>query len=100
MEASDTYEDHRIILRDISDGETPHLVAEYVAINQTNRSYTEGRHVSTRLPVECLVLFDGGSVDVADLSAEERAWLRAESGARSNEIDFEGTETGPAVVCA
>ena len=87
MEALDT---HDVRLRDIRDGE---LVVTYTAINQTNRSYTEGRHVSARLPVECLVVFTDGVAEVSDLTAEEREWLQAESAARSNTIDFAGTET-------
>lgn len=102
----DDYETHDIVLRDIAtpdDGRCPDdltrgcLVVTYRVTNEANKTYTEARAVSSRLPVECLVLFDDGRVPVADLSADERAWLQAESGAHSNEIDFAGTEAGPEV---
>jgi hypothetical protein len=90
---------HDIELRDVADADDPRnptdvpvLVASYNAVTKPNASYTAGRHVSTRLPVECLELFDGGTIDVTDLTAEERAWLQAESRALSNEIDFAGVE--------
>lgn len=79
---------HDIRLRDIRNNE---LVVSYRQIKE-GRSYTAGRHVSTRLPVECIVLFDDGTVDVCDLTDEERQWLTAESSARSNPIDFEGVD--------
>lgn len=85
------YKTHAIALRDVRDGE---LVVTYHTINDVNHSYTEGRHVSSRLPFECVTLFDGGAVDVAELTDEERQWVRSESAARSNTIDFEGTEAG------
>jgi len=84
------YRRHDIRLRDIDGDE---LVVSYRTIND-GATYTEGRHVSSRLPVECLVLFDDGRLPVDELTAEERAWIQSESAARSNEIDFAGTETG------
>lgn len=78
---------HDIELRDIRDGQ---LVVSYNAVDRANDSYTAGRHVSTRLPLWCLVVFDDGTVDVADLDDSEREWLAAESAARSNPIDFDG----------
>jgi len=80
---------HDIHLRDIQGGE---LVVSYTHMVQ-GFSYQGVLHVSSRLPIECLALFDGGVVDVSDLSDEEREWLTFESGERSNEIDFEGFQT-------
>jgi len=80
---------HDIHLRDIQDGE---LVVSYTHMAE-NSSYQGGLHVSSRLPIECLALFDGGTVDVSDLSGKEREWVTFESGERSNEIDFEGFQT-------
>jgi len=82
-----TTERHDISLRDVRDGK---LVVTYNHM-VSNTSYTGGRHVSARLPVECLCLFDGGTLDVSDLSATEREWLQAASAeCGANEIDFEG----------
>jgi hypothetical protein len=85
------YRRHDIELRDVRDG---HLLVSYNVINDANATYTESRHISTKLPVECLVLFEDGTIDVSDLTADERAWLQAESDLLSNKIDFAGTETG------
>ena len=82
--STDNLDRHDIVLRDIREGEA---VVSYRA-TKSNRSAQVVRHVSARLPVECLTLFDGGVVDVADLTAEEQAWLEAES--TPNTIDFEG----------
>jgi len=89
--ATSDYRTHDIRLRDIRNGE---LVVSYNAINDANSSYTEARHVSARLPFECVALFNDGRIDVGDLTDEERQWLHAESAARSNAIDFQGTEAG------
>jgi len=100
------YRRHDIELRDIApptDDRCPDdmtrgcLVVSYNAIHDANATYTEGRHVSTRLPVECLALFEDGTIDVGDLTADEREWLQAASSEHSNEIDFAGTETGDEV---
>jgi len=87
------YRRHDIELRDVQDNQ---LVVSYNAIKDSASNYTEARHVSTKLPVVCLVLFDGGTVDVSDLSTEERLWIEYES-QQSNEIDFSGTETGESI---
>jgi len=79
---------HDIRLRDIRAGE---LVVTYTHMAEGS-SYTAGRHVSSRLPVECLTLFNEGVVEVCDLTDEERQWLTAESSARSNTIDFDGVD--------
>jgi len=92
---------HDIELRDVVSSDHPQcpdtldgcLVVSYHAVNDMNATYTEARTVSARLPVECLCLFDDGTLDPAALSADERDWLRYESGRHSNEIDFEATET-------
>lgn len=78
---------HDLELRDVRDGR---LVVSYNAVNRENETFTIGRHVSSRLPLECLVLFDGGSIDVSDLTDEERRWVASESASMSNPIDFEG----------
>lgn len=66
---------HDLELRDVRDGR---LVVSYNRVTH-GRSHTEGAHVSDRLPLACLALFDGeGAIDVADLSAEERAWVEFE----------------------
>lgn len=96
------HETHTIELRDVITDDDPRcpdefsrcLLVSYNARNVANETYTESRHVSTRLPVECLVLFTDGAIDVADLTAEERDWVESESAAVSNRIDFAGTETG------
>lgn len=75
---------HDIQLRDVRDGR---LVVSYLHIAD-GRSLTAIREVSTRLPFECLTVFDGGTVDVDALTPEERAWLKAESA--PNTIDFNG----------
>jgi len=80
----------------IDDGRNPKhsnpcLVVSYNHVAE-GRNYSTARHVSTRLPIECLALFDGGTIDVADLTDEERQWLTAESAALSNEIDFAGVD--------
>jgi hypothetical protein len=102
--AESDYTRHGIRLRDIArpdDDRCPDgmdrdcLVVSYDATHKPDDSYTEARAVSTRLPVECLVLFDDGWIDVAELSADERAWLESASAEHSNRIDFEGTKTGP-----
>jgi len=100
-----TYRDHSIRLRDVADADDPRcpdemngcLVVSYGAINDKNATFTEGRSVSSRLPTEFLALFDKGKLNVSQLTAAEREWVRSESAAHSNEIDFCGTETGPAV---
>lgn len=79
---------HDIYLRDIRGGE---LVVSYRHIAE-GRTYTAHRDTSSRLPLECLTLFDDGVVNVCDLTEEERQWLQAESTARSNAIDFEGVD--------
>jgi hypothetical protein len=104
-DAAAVYDRHDIELRDIADADDPRcpdemhgcLVVSYNTSHTLNATYSEGRHVSTRLPLACLAVFDDGVVDVTDLSAFQRAWLRAESAAYSNEIDFSGTDNGPAV---
>lgn len=97
---------HDIELRDIApptDDRCPDdltrgcLVVTYNAVHEPNATYTEGRHVSTRLPVECLVLFEDGTIEVSDLSADERDWLQTESARYSNTIDFAATETSDGV---
>jgi len=75
---------HDIRLRDIRGGE---LVVTYTHMAE-GHSYTAGRHVSARLPVECLTIFTEGVV----VTDEERQWLTAESAARSNTIDFDGVD--------
>lgn len=73
---------HDLELRDVVDGTL------HVSYNRVTHglSHTQARFVSGRLPIACLALFDGGSIDVADLSAEERAWIEWES----ERIAFEG----------
>jgi hypothetical protein len=96
------YTDHDIELRDVADADDPRcpdgmagcLVVTYRAVHEPNSTYTEVRSVSSRLPRECLVLFEGGTIDVDALGADERAWLEAASAEHSNCIDFEGTELG------
>jgi hypothetical protein len=97
------YRRHDIELRDIAtpdDARCPDdmtrgcLVVSYNAIRDANSTYQEGRHVSARLPVECLALFEDGTLAVAELDADERAWLEAAS---EDRIDFAGTETGAEV---
>lgn len=80
---------HDIELCDVRDGQ---LVVTYAA-EAENPTARMRRYVSARLPFECLTLFDGGTVDVADLTAEERAWVRSESAYYGNEIDFDGVRT-------
>lgn len=80
---------HDIYLRDVRNGQ---LVVSYRAIDRSGRTHVSHRDVSTRLPMECLTLFDGGSVDVAELTDEEREWLTEESGHLSNTIDFGGVQ--------
>jgi hypothetical protein len=96
------YDRHDIELRDVApptDDRCPDdmdrgcLVVSYNAVHRPNASYTEGRHVSARLPVECLALFEDGTIDVADLDASEREWVRDASARYGNTIDFDGTET-------
>jgi len=102
MPATDDYDRHDIILRDVTDADDPRcpdtlngcLVVSYLTIHRPNSTFTEVREVSTRLPRELLALFDGGVLPVDGLDADERAWLRAESDRHSNTIDFEGTEAG------
>lgn len=43
------------------------------------RTFTEDVTETATLPPEFLALFDGGVVAVDDLTAEERAWLTAET---------------------
>jgi hypothetical protein len=97
------YHRHDIELRDIAtpdDARCPDdmtrgcLVVSYNVARDPNSTYTEGRHVSARLPVECLVLFEDGTLSVGELSADEREWVTAASDGR---IDFAGTENGPEV---
>jgi len=85
------YRRHDIELRDVRED---HILVSYNAILDCNATYTEGRHVSSKLPRECLVLFEDGTLDVSELSEDEREWLQFESEQMSNEIDFAGTETG------
>jgi len=98
------YTRHEIRLRDVAtanDGRCPDgldecLVVSYNADFQRNKSYTEARSVSSRLPIEFMDLFgDGDTVAVSDLSADERERIEFASAEHSNRIDFEGTETGP-----
>ena len=75
--------EHRIELSDVSDG-------RLVVTEQRVRTYADGSRavdiVSDRLGVEFLSLFDGGKVDVDDLSDEEREWITDEA----DRIDLEG----------
>lgn len=80
---------HELRLRDVRDGR---LVVSYLS-KAENRTAQMMRDVSVHLPVECLALFDGGTVAVSDLTSEERAWVRSESARWGNEIDFEGVRT-------
>lgn len=70
-----TVERHDIELRDVRDGR---LVVSYNCV-RSGRTYTEGKHTSDRLPVEFLALFDGGTLDPATLTEEEREWIEAEA---------------------
>jgi len=98
------YHRHDLELRDVADrgdARCPDdmagcLVVSYNAVSR-NRTYSESRHVSSRLPMACLTLFDGGTVDVTDLSPADREWIQSESALYSNEIDFSGTEMKPGV---
>ena len=92
---------HDIELRDIAapyDDRCPDdchrgaLVVSYNTVRDHNATYTEARYVSARLPVECLALFEGGTIDVADLTDEERDWLQSASADLGNEIDFAGVD--------
>jgi len=85
------YRRHDIELRDVRED---HILVSYNAILDCNATYTEGRHVHSKLPRECLVLFEDGTLDVSELSDDEREWLQFESEQMSNEIDFAGTENG------
>jgi|GEM_PF-5222082 len=73
---------HDIELRDVRDGQ---LIASYNHVEH-GRTFTEAYHASVRLPMECLTLFEDGTVDVAELTEEERAWLHYED----EKIDFGG----------
>jgi hypothetical protein len=80
---------HDLELRDVRDGQ---LVVSYNHVRE-GPTYTEGRHVSTRLPMECIVLFGrDGTVPVAFLTDEQRRWVRFESAQRSNTVDFDGVQ--------
>ena len=104
MDTTD-YDRHDIRLRDVvqhGDPKCPDdmasaLVVTYDATYKPNSTFTEARSVSARLPFECILLLDDGVIDIDELSATERAWLRAES---DGSIDFEGTENGPDGVAA
>jgi hypothetical protein len=77
-----------IQLRDVRDGE---LVVSHVTVGD-GATFTEVYDTSTRLPLACLVLFDGdGVVPVDELDATERAWVEAETAARSNAVDLEAS---------
>ena len=99
------YDRHDIRLRDVVQHGEPKcpddmgaaLVASYSATYKPNSTFTEVRDVSVRLPFEMIILFDDGVIDIDELSATERAWLRAESDGR---IDFKGTNNGPDGVAA
>ena len=75
--------EHRIELSGVADGRLK-------VTEQRVRTYADGSRsvdlVSDRLGVEFLSLFDGGKIDVATLTAEERAWISAEA----DRIDLEG----------
>jgi hypothetical protein len=86
---SDPLTEHRndIQLRDVRDGE---LIVSHLRVAES-RTATEVQATSTRLPLACLVLFDGeGAVPVAELDATERAWVEAETATRSNAVELEG----------
>lgn len=53
---------------------------ERKTVRQTHSS-TVARHA--RLPPECAALVTGGRTRVADLAADERAWVDAETGDRA-----------------
>lgn len=76
------YDRHDIELRDVRDGQ---LVVSYNRV-RTNRTMVEAIHVSDRLPLATLALFDGPTADIEALTADERAWIEAEARA----IAFEG----------
>lgn len=100
MTDANPYDKDALVLRDVADADDARcpdtldgcLVVSYSVTYTPNATWTELRDVSTRLPTECLVLFDDGSVPVSDLSDDEKAWVRAESAAHSNEVDFAGAE--------
>jgi hypothetical protein len=80
---------HDLELRDVRDGQ---LVVTYNCVREGS-TFTEGRHVSTRLPFECITLFGtDGTVPVAFLTDEQRRWVRYESAQRSNVVDFNGVD--------
>lgn len=58
----------------------------------TNPTATMARHVSTRLPLSCLALFETGRLAVEGLDEHDREWLAAESAMYGNAIDFEGVQ--------
>lgn len=74
--------EHRIELSGVADGRLK-------VTEQRVRTFVDGSQsvdiVSDRLGVEFLALFDGGTIDVASLTAEERAWISAEA----DRIDLE-----------
>lgn len=71
------YDRDALRLRDVTDD--GQLVVDRTQV-RGGHSHTEARHVSARLPAECLTLFDGGAVAVDDLTDEECAWVASESG--------------------
>ena len=100
MPTTNPYDKDALVLRDVADADDPRcpdtlngcLVVSYSVTYTPNATCTEIRDVSTRLPLECLVVFESGAVPVDALTADEKAWVRAESAAHSNEIDFAGAE--------
>lgn len=65
---------HDIALRDVRDGE---LIVSYNHVERGPTS-TAAYHCSDRLPLACLVLFDGGVVDADELTHEQRQWIEYE----------------------
>ena len=97
----DDLTEHCLRLRNIVDADSKYcpddmdgcLVVSYDSVYDANATYTEGRHVSARLPTWCIVFFEDGIVDVSELSDSTKAVIRESSRVYGNEIDFEATET-------
>ena len=75
---------HRLELYDMTDD--GRLCVDYQHVRE-NATLTDATYVSARLPPEFATLFDGPHVAVNQLTAEERAWIEADSRIEFDEVD-------------
>jgi len=78
-------ERHTLRVYDVTDD--GRLAVDYRRVERY-RSGVAADHTHARLPFECAPLFDDGTVELGELTVEEREWIEAEADA----LDFGGVD--------